>query len=184
MTDAVSTDLEVTKLDVAVIGTGFGGLYALYKFRNGLGLNVQAFDDASGVGGTWYWNRYPGCRVDTEASVYCYSFDRELLQTWKWSERYPLQPEVLSYLNFVADKHDLKRSINFNTRIVKAVWDEDSSAWTLTTSSGKRYSAQFVIEGVGLLSSTNYPKFPGRRTVQGRDPSCCALAQRRRRPEG
>ena len=160
-------DTGVTQLDVAVIGTGFGGLYALYKFHNDLGLNVQAFDDAGDVGGTWYWNRYPGCRVDTEASVYCYSFDKELLQTWKWSERYPRQPEVLAYLNFVANKHDLRRLVNFNTRIVKAEWDAGSSLWKLTTNGGKRYDAQFLIEGVGLLSSTNFPKFAGAEGFKG-----------------
>ncbi len=105
MTEIVNSSAEVTELDVAVIGTGFGGLYALHKFRNELGLNVQAFDDAGDVGGTWYWNRYPGCRVDTEATVYCYSFDKELLRNWKWSERYPRQPEVLAYLSAVAAKH-------------------------------------------------------------------------------
>jgi cation diffusion facilitator CzcD-associated flavoprotein CzcO len=167
MTDNIDSHSGVARLDVAVIGTGFGGLYALHKFRNELGLDVQAFDDAGDVGGTWYWNRYPGCRVDTEASVYCYSFDKELLQTWKWSERYPRQPEVLAYLNFVATKHDLRRSVNFNTRIVKAEWNGDASVWRLTTGDGRRYDARFVIEAVGLLSSTNFPKFPGSEAFKG-----------------
>ena len=149
MTEIAHSSPDVTELDVAVIGTGFGGLYALHKFRDDLGLNVQAFDDAGDVGGTWYWNRYPGCRVDTEAQSTCYSFDKELLRTWKWSERYPQQPEVLAYLNAVATKHDLRRSVNFNTRVVNAEWDEKLSVWKLTTADGRRYNAQFVVEAVG-----------------------------------
>ena len=167
MNELAKSKNDVLELDVAVIGSGYGGLYALHKFRDVLGLDAQSFDDAGGVGGTWYWNRYPGCRVDTESTVYQYSFDRELMKTWKWSERYPRQPEVLAYLNFVADKHDLKRSINFNARIVKAEWDDGKSVWKLTTNTGKRVSARFLIEGVGLLSSTNYPKFPGEERFKG-----------------
>jgi len=148
-------------LDVAIIGAGFAGLYALHKMRNELGLLAEGFDDAAGVGGTWYWNRYPGCRTDTQASVYSYSFDREMIDTWQWSERYPPQPEVLAYLNAVADKHDLKRSIHFETRIEKLTWDEASSLWRLSTNRGESLSARFVIEAVGLLSSTNIPDFPG-----------------------
>ena len=159
--------LDGLSLDVAVIGSGFAGLYALKKMRDGLGLNAQGFDDAGGVGGTWFWNRYPGCRVDTEAHVYQYSFDPELMKTWEWSERYPLQPEVLKYMNAVADKHDLKRSINFHSRIVKADWDEAAGRWTLTTAKGEKLTAQFVIEGVGLLSSTNYPGFKGEASFKG-----------------
>ena len=155
-------------LDVAVIGAGVGGLYALYKMRDELGLNVQSFDDAGGVGGTWYWNRYPGCRVDTEATVYAYSFDEEMFLNWEWSERYPTQPEVLKYLNGVADKHDLKRSINLTSKVVKADWDAATARWTLTTSKGEQITAQFVIEGVGLLSSTKYPGFPGEANFEGK----------------
>lgn len=159
--------LDGLELDVAVIGAGVGGLYALYKMRNELGLNAQSFDDAAGVGGTWFWNRYPGCRVDTEATVYAYSFDEELFLNWEWSERYPTQPEVLSYLNAVADKHDLKRSINFETKIVKADWNEATGRWILETAKGEKITAQFVIEGVGLLSSTKYPGFPGEENFKG-----------------
>ncbi|MZR13410.1 NAD(P)-binding protein [Maritimibacter sp. DP07] len=159
--------LNGLELDVAVIGAGFAGLYALKKVRDDLDLNAQAFDDAGGVGGTWYWNRYPGCRVDTEAHVYQYSFDETLMKEWEWSERYPLQPEVLSYMNAVADKHDLKRSINFSTRIVKAEWIEDLAKWELTTAGGQTFRAKFVIEGVGLLSSTKVPSFPGEADFKG-----------------
>ena len=159
--------LDGLELDVAVIGTGFGGIYALKKARDMLGLNAQAFDDAGGVGGTWYWNRYPGCRVDTESHIYQYSFDPEFMAEWEWTERYPAQPEVLKYLNAVADRHDLKRSINFNTRIVKAEWSDETSRWTLWTEGGQKITAQFVIEAVGLLSSTKFPGFEGEAEFKG-----------------
>lgn len=155
------------ELDVAIIGAGIGGLYALHRVRNEMGMNVQSFDDAPGVGGTWFWNQYPGCRVDTESTVYAYSFDTELFVNWEWSERYAQQPEVLRYLNAVADKHDLKRSINFETPIVMAEWVETSGRWTLTTGGGDTFSAKYVIEGVGLLSSSYAPRFPGRERFQG-----------------
>ena len=154
-------------LDVAIIGAGFAGLYSLHKMRNELGLNAASFDDAGGVGGTWYWNRYPGCRTDTQASVYSYSFDRQMVAEWQWSERYPRQPEVLAYLNAVADKHDLKRSIHFNTRIRSATWDEDRAHWQLVTANGEQITARFVIEAVGLLSSANTPDFPGMDRFRG-----------------
>ena len=111
-------------VDVVVIGSGFAGLYALHKLRNELGLNVRAFDNAGDVGGTWYWNRYPGARSDTEVTAYCYSFDRALFDEWKWNERYPRQYEILSYLNHVADRYDLRRSITFDTTIERALFDE------------------------------------------------------------
>jgi cation diffusion facilitator CzcD-associated flavoprotein CzcO len=153
--------------EVAIIGSGVGGLYALQRTRDQLGLAAYGFDDAEGVGGTWYWNRYPGCRVDTEAAVYCYSFDRELFRDWAWSERYPRQPEVLRYLETVADRHDLRRSINFGTRITRAEWDEDAARWRLVTAAGERMSARYLIEGVGLLSSTNLPTIPGADRFRG-----------------
>lgn len=159
--------LHGLELDVAVIGTGFGGLYALKKARDMMGLKARAFDDAGGVGGTWYWNRYPGCRVDTECHIYQYSFDQEFMKQWEWSERYPAQPEVLKYFNAVADRHDLKRSISFNTRIVKAEWSDESARWTLTTRDGEQITARFVVEAVGLLSSTKYPAFEGEKKFRG-----------------
>ncbi len=165
-----STDknsLEGIVLDAAVIGSGVGGLYALQRLRDQMGLSARAFDDAGGVGGTWYWNRYPGCRVDTEAAVYCYSFDPQLFRDWRWSERYPRQVEVLAYLNAVADKHDLKRSIHFETRIVRAQWDEAAALWRLSTAAGEHFSARYVFEGVGLLSSTNVPDFAGMENFKG-----------------
>ncbi len=167
MAASASNTLDGLTLEVAVIGSGVGGLYALQRLRDQLGLQAEAFDDAGGVGGTWYWNRYPGCRVDTDASVYCYSFDEDLFRSWQWSERYPRQPEVLAYLNAVADKHDLKRSIHFNTRILAAHWDETAAVWRLTTARGEAVAARYLVEGVGLLSSANLPVFPGAERFQG-----------------
>lgn len=167
MNDTVSNSVNGVELDVAVIGSGVGGLYALYRTRNELGLNAQGFDDAGGVGGTWYWNRYPGCRVDTESTVYTYSFDMDMFQNWEWSERYAKQEEVLNYLNAVADKHDLKRSINFNTRITKMAWNETDRRWTLTTQAGDVFTAKYVIEAVGLLSSSYAPQFPDQDKFKG-----------------
>jgi cation diffusion facilitator CzcD-associated flavoprotein CzcO len=154
-------------VDVVVIGSGFAGLYALHKLRNERGLNVRAFDNAGDVGGTWYWNRYPGARSDTEVTAYCYSFDRALFDEWKWNERYPRQHEILSYLNHVADRYDLRRSITFDTTIERALFDEATNRWVITTSAGEHLSAQFVVAGVGLLSSTNYPNIPGRHSFAG-----------------
>jgi cation diffusion facilitator CzcD-associated flavoprotein CzcO len=167
MTEGKSKALDGLDLDVAIIGAGVGGLYALYCMREKLGLNVQSFDMASGVGGTWFWNRYPGCRVDTESTVYTYSFDLDMFQNWKWSERYARQSEVLAYMNAVADKHDLKRSINFNTKIDRAVWNDATSRWVLTTSDGQTVRARYLIEAVGLLSSSYAPKFPDQDKFEG-----------------
>ena len=159
--------LDGLELDVAITGVGVGGLYALYSMREKLGLNVQAFDMASGVGGTWFWNRYPGCRVDTESTAYTSSFDLDMFQNWHWSERYARQSEVLDYMNAVADKHDLKRSINFNTKIERAEWDEAARRWVLTTGNGETVRARYLIEAVGLLSSAYAPQFPDRDKFKG-----------------
>ena len=158
------THLEV---DVAVIGTGFAGLYALYKTREELGLRVHAFDDGEGVGGTWYWNRYPGARSDTEVTAYCYSFDREMFDSWKWTAKYPRQSEILAYLNHFADRYDLRRDITFGTHVDSVTWNDETSRWELRTDKGQHVTAQFVIEGVGLLSSTNLPAFPGQEKFKG-----------------
>ena len=167
VTNSASGGLNGLELDVAVIGSGVGGLYALHRVRNEMGLNSQGFDDAGGVGGTWYWNRYPGCRVDTESTVYTYSFDLDMFQNWEWSERYAKQPEVLAYLNAVADKHKLKENINFNTRIAKMEWQEDEGRWHLTTNGGDTVKAKYIIEAVGLLSSSYAPQFEGEDQFKG-----------------
>jgi cyclohexanone monooxygenase len=154
-------------LDVAVIGAGFGGLYMLHKLRDELGMNVRVFDKASDVGGTWYWNRYPGALSDTETFVYCYSFNKELLQEWDFNTRYVSQPQILSYLEWVANRLDLRRSIQFNTFIPKAHFNEASGLWELTTDQGETFTARFMVTALGLLSATNLPNIKGRERFAG-----------------
>lgn len=166
MSDEGKLDGELTEVDAVVIGSGFAGLYSIHRLRNELGLTVQAFDNAGDVGGTWYWNQYPGARSDTEVNAYCYSFDKELFHNWKWSERYPEKHEIRAYLSHVADKYDLRRSIMFNTQVESAVWDEDNQRW-LITANAVQYAAQFLIEAVGLLSATKVPHFTGQERFQG-----------------
>ncbi|GHE79834.1 cyclohexanone monooxygenase [Amycolatopsis deserti] len=147
--------------DAIVIGAGFAGLYAVHVLRNQRNLRVIGFDAAGDVGGTWYWNRYPGARVDIESVHYSYSFDDELQQEWHWTERFPAQAEILSYLEHVADRYDLRRSFRFNTRITSLTWDDAESLWTATTSTGQTHRARFVISGAGTLSVPKKPEFPG-----------------------
>src|SRR3984957_18833485 len=129
-TDIASNDPEqTTELDALVIGAGFAGLYQLFCLRDRLGLSVKALEAGDGVGGTWYWNRYPGARCDSESHVYWYTFSPEMMREWEWSERYPGQAEILRYLNFVADKFDLKRDIQFNSRVIAAHYDEAANRW-------------------------------------------------------
>src|SRR5262249_263207 len=120
------------RFDAVVVGAGFSGLYMLYRLRQ-LGLSVKVFDSAGDVGGTWYWNRYPGARCDIPTTDYTYSFDPQLEKEWTWSEKYATQPEILAYLRYVADCYDLRRDIRFGTRITAAVWDEASRRWRLRT---------------------------------------------------
>jgi len=164
MHDMVHTndkDSGTTELDALVIGAGFAGLYQLLCLRDRLGLSVQALEAGGGVGGTWYWNRYPGARCDSESHVYWYTFSPELMREWEWSERYPGQAEILRYLNFVADRFDLKRDIRFNTRVVAATYDEEANRWQVRTEGGETYAAKFLITAVGCLSTANVPDFPG-----------------------
>jgi cation diffusion facilitator CzcD-associated flavoprotein CzcO len=154
-------------LDVAIIGAGFSGLYMLYRIRDVLKLQTRVFEAADGPGGTWYWNRYPGARCDSESHVYSYSFSKELEQEWEWSSRYPEQPEILRYLNHVADRFDLRRDIQFETRITSATFDEARDRWQLTTDTGESISAQFVVTAVGCLSRKNTPDFPGLEDFRG-----------------
>jgi len=148
-------------LDAIVIGAGFAGLYSVHRLRNQLGLKVRGFDPADGVGGTWYWNRYPGARCDIESYWYSYSFDEDLQQDWTWSEHFASQPEILRYLNHVADRFDLRRDIQFGTRVKSALFKEDVGRWTVETSDGGRVEAQFLISGLGNLSLPREPDFSG-----------------------
>ncbi len=159
-------DGSVEEYQVLIIGAGVTGLYSLYRFRE-LGFSVRAFEDASGVGGTWYWNRYPGARFDSESYTYGYSFSDELLKEWHWKELYSGQPENERYLNYVADKFDLRRHIRFNSRVVSCVYDEDANRWELTMEDGHRARGQFLITAVGLLSAHYVPDFEGIHDFQG-----------------
>ena len=154
-------------VDAVVVGAGFAGMYALHKLRD-QGLQVQVFEAGTGVGGTWYWNRYPGARVDSQAYIYQYWFSEDLLNEWNWSERFPAQAETERYLNHVADKFDLRRDIQFKTRVTGASYDESTQRWTVATDDGQTVSAQFLIMGTGGLSVPLVPPFPGAERFKGR----------------
>jgi len=153
--------------DAVVIGAGFAGLGMLRKLREELGMSVQVYETGSGVGGTWYWNRYPGARCDSESYMYCLTFSKELLQDWNWSGKYPEQPEILSYLEHVADRFDLRRNIQFNTRVTSARFLEDSNQWEIETDQGDRVTAQFLVTGIGCISAGNVPNIKGLDSFQG-----------------
>ncbi len=165
--DMATTAAELQGFDAVIIGAGFAGLYQLHVLRDRLGLSVRVIEAADGVGGTWYWNRYPGARCDSESYYYSYSFSPELEQDWQWTERYPEQPEILRYLNHVADRFDLRRDIRFGTRATGARFEEASQRWLVTTDAGERVSAQFLITAVGCLSTANLPDIPGRDRFAG-----------------
>jgi len=160
------------QLDAVVVGAGFSGLYALYRLRDCVGLNVRVYEAGGGVGGTWYWNRYPGARCDVPSYSYSYSFSEELDQEWRWSEKCAPQPEIEQYLNHVTDRFDLRRNIRFNTRVISATYDEASRVWTIGThDSGTdehlRVQARFFIFAAGLLSTGNIPQYKGLDTFKG-----------------
>ena len=152
--------------DAIVIGAGVSGLYQLYRLRE-LGMKARVFEAGSNVGGTWYWNRYPGARFDSESWTYGYSFSQELLDEWDWEEHFAAQPETERYLNHVADKFDLRRDIQFNSRVKAAHYVEDTRSWDVTLEDGRRYSARFLITAVGVLSAATMPTIPGVSTFQG-----------------
>jgi len=159
---------RVGELDALIIGAGFSGLYQLHSLRDRLGLTVQVLEAGDGVGGTWYWNRYPGARCDSESYSYSFSFSDELQQEWEWTERYPEQPEIMRYLNHVADRFDLRRDIRFGTRVTAARYDEAANRWRVTTAQGERLTAKFLITAVGCLSAANVPNIPGLECFAGR----------------
>ena len=153
--------------EAVVIGAGFAGLGMLWRLREELGMSAQVYEAGAGVGGTWYWNRYPGARCDSESYVYCFSFSKELLQDWNWSGKYPEQPEILSYLNHVADRFDLRRNIQFNTRVTSAKFLEDANLWQVETDQGDRVTARFLITGIGCISAGNVPDIAGLESFEG-----------------
>src|SRR5919109_2142876 len=152
--------------DVVVVGAGVLGIYQLYVAVRA-GYSVRMLEQGSGVGGTWYWNRYPGCRFDSESETYGYSWSEELLQEWDWKEHYSGQPENEAYLNYVADKFDLRKDIQFNSRVVSAVYDEKANRWEVELESGQRARAQFLVAAVGILSARYTPPFPGIDSFKG-----------------
>ena len=127
---------RATDFDAVIVGAGFSGLYMLHRLRNEMGLSARVFEEGDGVGGTWYWNRYPGARSDSDSYIYSYSFDKELWQEWEWSERYPGQEEIQSYLEHVTDRFDLRRDIRLSTRVSGATFDEEREVWEVRTDSG------------------------------------------------
>ena len=153
--------------DVAIVGAGLAGLYALHRLR-GLGLRVRAFEAGSGIGGTWFWNRYPGARCDVESLEYSYSFSEDLQQEWRWPERYGTQPEILRYINHVADRFDLRRDIQLDTRIRAATYDRAANQWTLRTERGETVTARFCVMASGNLSTPRVPDLPGLDRFQGK----------------
>src|SRR6195256_1754744 len=153
--------------DVVVVGAGFAGMYMLHRRRK-QGFSVRVYEQGGDVGGTWYWNRYPGARCDVESMQYSYSFSEELQQEWDWSEPYAPQPEILNYANHVADRFDLRRDIQFSTRVESAVFDENANQWSVTTSEGKTVTAQFVVLATGCLSNARMPDIRGLADFSGK----------------
>ncbi|MFB4162961.1 flavin-containing monooxygenase [Alteribacillus sp. JSM 102045] len=157
---------ETDKFDAVVVGAGFSGLYMLHRLREA-GFTTKVFEAGEDVGGTWYWNRYPGARCDSESIYYNYTFSDELLQEWTWTSRYPEQPEILRYLNFVADKFELRRDIQFNTKVMTGHYDKETNNWSIRTDDGKDICAQYFITAVGCLSAANLPEFKGLEQFKG-----------------
>ena len=153
-------------VDIAVVGAGFAGMYTVVKARE-MNMSVQVFEAGTDVGGTWYWNRYPGARCDIESVEYSYSFDNTLQQEWEWTERYAPQPEILKYAQHVADRFDLRTDIQFSTRVESAHFSEDTNKWTVTTDKGDVVTARFIVFATGCLSSANRPQFPGAESFTG-----------------
>jgi cation diffusion facilitator CzcD-associated flavoprotein CzcO len=166
----MSDSPQIADHDVIVVGAGFAGMYMLHRMRE-LGLDARVYERATGVGGTWYWNRYPGARCDVESMQYSYQFDKDLQQEWDWSERYAGQPEILTYANHVADRFNLRDAIQFETTVQGVVWDETTERWSVTLHRAdgvvENATAQFVVMATGCLSSENTPKFDGMETFEG-----------------
>ncbi|MEP6661168.1 MAG: NAD(P)/FAD-dependent oxidoreductase [Acidimicrobiales bacterium] len=156
-----------TALDAVIVGAGFSGLYMLHKLRNEMGLTVRVIEAGGGVGGTWWWNRYPGARSDSDSYIYGFMFDEELWKEWRWTERYPEQQEVRAYLEHVAQRYDLLRDITFNTRVQSATFDEHTDLWSVATDTGETVQTQHIIAAVGTLSVPNTPTLSGADTFGG-----------------
>jgi len=159
--------MTIKKVDVLIVGAGFAGMYLLHLLRDKQGLNVAVVDLAGGVGGTWYWNRYPGARCDVASHEYSFSFSKELQQEWQWSEKFASQPEILQYLEHVAERFDLNKDIQLNTTVESAVYDEQTKRWNIATKDGQQFNAQYFIPASGTLSSANIPFIEGQDAFKG-----------------
>ena len=148
-------------IDAIIIGAGFSGLYQLHTLRDQLNLSTMVLEAGTDLGGTWFWNRYPGARCDSESYSYCYMFSEEIYKEWSWSERYPGPQEIRNYLDFVAKKLELRSHIKFNTLVTSAHVIEETNQWELTTKNGEIYRATYLITGIGCISSANIPNIPG-----------------------
>src|SRR6478672_12143882 len=157
---------SVLDYNAIIIGAGMSGMYQLYRMRE-LGMRVRVFEAGTGVGGTWYWNRYPGARFDSESYSYGYSFSQALMDEWDWTEHFSPQPKTLEYLNFVADKFDLRRDITFSARVTAAHWHEQSRDWQVTLEDGSQHSARFLVTAIGPLSAPTWPKIEGIESFKG-----------------
>ena len=166
MTEHATRATLAPEYDVVIVGAGFAGLYLLTRLRD-LGLSARAFEAGGGVGGTWYWNRYPGARCDVESMQYSYSFSEELQQQWEWPERYSAQPDILKYANHVADRFELRPFIQLDTRVDAATFDESNDRWQIRTADGDEVSARFCVMATGCLSSAQTPNFPGMEQFSG-----------------
>src|SRR5438067_5422596 len=155
MTDGIKSHYEVV-----VVGAGVSGIYQIKRLAD-LGVDALVLDSAPDLGGTWYWNRYPGCRFDSESYTYGFSFSQELLDEWDWKERFSGQPENLRYLNYVADKFDLRRYMQFNCNVESAVFDDDNTFWRLQLEDGRELTGRFLITAIGLLSAPTLPRYEG-----------------------
>lgn len=165
--DQHAVGMANTDVDVVIVGAGFSGLYATHRLRNLQGLSVRCFEAGDGPGGVWYWNRYPGARCDFESVYYSYTFDEELQREWRWTERWAAQPEILAYLEHVADRFDLRRSYRFSTRVASAVWDEDARRWVVGVDDGTTTTARFFVNAAGSFEVLKKDDFPGRDDFVG-----------------
>ncbi|PKP67468.1 MAG: cyclohexanone monooxygenase, partial [Alphaproteobacteria bacterium HGW-Alphaproteobacteria-5] len=164
--EGAPTRAKSEQFDAVIVGAGFAGMYMLHRLR-GLGLTARVFEAGEGVGGTWYWNRYPGARCDVESLEYQYGFSDEVQRGWTWSERYAAQPEILRYQNYVADKLDLRRDMRFETRATSATYDERTGLWAVETDKGDSVSTRFCIMATGCLSAARVPDFEGLQDFEG-----------------
>ena len=157
---------QLAVYDAIVIGAGISGMYMLYRLRE-LGMTARVFETGTNAGGTWYWNRYPGARFDSESWTYGYSFSKELMREWDWREHFSPQPDTLEYLNYVADKFDLRRDIQFRSTVAAAHWDEAANQWNVALESGQQANSRFLFTAIGILSAYTLPAIPGRDSFKG-----------------